>query len=60
MKRNWKKEELEQQWTVFAFEQELLKGRTGPTRLGFAVLMKFFQIEGRFPATPREVPKEIG
>jgi len=32
MKRNWKKEELEQQWTVFAFEQELLKGRTGPTR----------------------------
>jgi hypothetical protein len=59
MKRNWKKEELEQQWTVFSLEQELLKGRTGPTRLGFAVLMKFFQVEGRFPETSREVPKEV-
>lgn len=59
MKRNWKKEELEQQWTVFSLEKELLKGRTGPTRLGFAVLMKFFQIEGRFPETSREVPKEV-
>ena len=59
MKRNWKKEELEQQWTVFAIEQELLKGRSGPTRLGFAVLTKFFHVEGRFPETPREVPKEV-
>ena len=59
MKRNWKKEELEQTWTVFTLEQELLKGRTGATRLGFAVLMKFFQVEGRFPETPREVPKEV-
>jgi hypothetical protein len=46
MKRNWKKEELEQLWTVFAIEQELLKGRSGSTRLGFAVLTKFFHVEG--------------
>ena len=59
MKRNWKKEELEQQWTLFSLERELLKGRTGATRLGFAVLMKFFQVEGRFPENPREVAKEV-
>ena len=27
------------------------------TRLGFALLLKFYEIEGRFPAYPEEVPK---
>jgi TnpA family transposase len=58
MKLNWKKEELEQQWILLAEEWKLLKNKTGPTRLGFAVLMKFFQINGRFPNDSREVPRE--
>jgi len=58
MKHNWKKEELQQQWAFLAEEWKLLKNKTGPTRLGFAVLMKFFQITGRFPDDPREVPRE--
>ena len=28
----------------------------GVTRLGFAVMLKFYEIEGRFPAYPQEVP----
>jgi len=35
------------------FENE---GRPEPTRLGFAVLLKLFQAEGRFPRCPEEVP----
>lgn len=28
-------------------EFDLLANKSGPTRLGFAVLLKFFQLEGR-------------
>ena len=59
MKRNWKREELEQQWTLFAQELKLLKNKTGATRLGFAVLLKFFQMTGRFPDEPNEVPRDV-
>ncbi len=59
MKHDWKREELEQQWTLFSEEQKLLKHKTGPTRLGFAVLMKYFQVEGRFPENPKEVPQGV-
>jgi hypothetical protein len=58
MKRRWEREELEQQWGLSAEEWKLLKNKAGPTRLGFAVLMKFFQMHGRFPGSPREVPRE--
>ena len=30
------------------------------TRLGFAVMLKFYEIEGRFPAYPQEVPPAAG
>ena len=30
-------------------EAALLANKTGPTRLGFAVLLKFFQYAARFP-----------
>lgn len=59
MKRNWKREELEQQWTLIAQELKLLKNKTGATRLGFAVLLKFFQMTGRFPDEPNEVPRDV-
>jgi hypothetical protein len=29
--------------------------QAGVTRLGFAVMLKFYEIEGRFPAYPEEV-----
>jgi uncharacterized protein DUF4158 len=37
-------------------EKHLLANKTGPTRLGFAVLLKFFQIEGGFPQHPQDIP----
>ena len=43
MKRNWGKEELEQQWTLFEQEHKLLKNKAGANLLGFTILMKFFQ-----------------
>jgi Domain of unknown function (DUF4158) len=33
-----------------------LANKTGPTRLGFALLLKFFDLEGRFPVDAGELP----
>lgn len=33
-----------------------LRNKSGANRLGFAMLMKFFEVEARFPETDREVP----
>jgi hypothetical protein len=38
-------------------EFELLRNRTGRSRIGFAVLLKSFQVEGRFPNERKEVPR---
>lgn len=37
-------------------DRALLGNKTGATRLGFAVLLKFFRREGRFPQYKNEVP----
>jgi hypothetical protein len=50
MKRQWETEELIEHWTLHVEEPALLGNKTGATRLGFAVLFKFFQKEARFPA----------
>ena len=56
MKRQWETEELIEHWTLHVEELALLGNKTGATRLGFAVLLKFFQKEARFPAYKNEVP----
>jgi Domain of unknown function (DUF4158) len=56
MKRDWSGEELGEHWTLMPGERALLANKTGATRLGFAVLLKFFQLEGRFPRQSQEVP----
>ncbi len=43
-------------WTLRAADRALLGNKTGVTRLGFAVLLKLFQAEGRFPRRPEDVP----
>ena len=35
---------------------DLLANKTGATRLGFSVLLKFFEVDGRFPEYAAEVP----
>lgn len=33
--------------------------KSGPTRLGFAVFLKFLQYEGRFPQHPYDIPARV-
>jgi hypothetical protein len=59
MTREWLTEELLAQWTLLPGDWPLVGNKHGPTRLGFAVLPKFFQSEGRFPRHPREEPPAV-
>ena len=43
-------------WTLRAADRALLGNKSGATRLGFAVLLKLFQADGRFPRSPEDVP----
>src|SRR5216684_3281993 len=56
MKRQWENEELIEHWMLSAWDLAQLGNKTGATRLGFAVLLKFFQRAGRFPTFKNEVP----
>jgi hypothetical protein len=56
VKRNWSDEELTEQWLLSVEELALLPNRVEHNRFGFAVQLKFFEIEGRFPRSPREIP----
>jgi Domain of unknown function (DUF4158) len=51
-------DELIERWTVLDDERKLIAGKRGPTRLGFAVLLKFFTQHGRFPPGRSEFPDE--
>ena len=59
MKRQWNSEELVEHFTLLADESILLDNLSGSNRLGFALLLKFFQIEARFPLTKQEIPKSV-
>lgn len=56
MKRTWTPDELIEQWTLQPNEQELIAYKEGANRLGFALLLKSFQIDGRFPRQKHDVP----
>ena len=46
MKRRWDDVELNEYWSLSHDEFELLTNRTERGRLGFAVLLKFFEVDG--------------
>ena len=48
--------DIEDRWTLRAADRALLGNKSGATRLRFAVLLKLFQAEGRFPRRPEDVP----
>ncbi|MDQ3396758.1 MAG: Tn3 family transposase [Deinococcota bacterium] len=56
MKRNWHPDELAQHWTILLDERPLLDKKVGATKLLFAVLLKSFQRDGRFPRHAEDVP----
>lgn len=63
MKRQWKAEELIGNFILPEHEREILpSSRTNAAahnQLGFAVLLKFFQLEARFPNHKNEVAKAV-
>jgi len=56
MRREWELEDLIECWTPDENESALVGNKTGATRLGFSLLLKFFEIEGRFPRR-KDVPR---
>ena len=59
MKRQWENEELVEYWILSPWDLAQVGNKTGTTRLGFAVLLKFFQREGRFPFFKNEVTSVV-
>jgi Domain of unknown function (DUF4158) len=56
MRNEWELQDLIACWTLDEDDWKVLANKTGATRLGFALLLKFFDLEGRFPAGPEELP----
>ena len=52
----WSTEDLVGSWTLVDDDWPLVGNKTGATRLGFALLLKFFEFEARFPASVEELP----
>ncbi|HZM66318.1 MAG TPA: DUF4158 domain-containing protein, partial [Nakamurella sp.] len=50
--------ELVEHWTLLEDERGLIAGKRGATRLGFALLLKFYTREGRFPRGRSELPDD--
>ena len=48
--------DADDRWTLHAFDRALLGNKAGATRLEFAMLLKMFQADGRFPQRLDEVP----
>ena len=57
MKRNWSSDELLENFTILETEFEVMGRLTGLAKLGFSVVLKFFQIEARFPEQADEIPR---
>src|SRR5262249_8925170 len=53
----WEPEDLLAAWTLVEADWELVGNKSGATRLGFALLLKFFELEARFPHTAEEIPR---
>ncbi|MFF2789098.1 DUF4158 domain-containing protein [Streptomyces sp. NPDC058049] len=56
MRQEWEPEELIEVWTLLEDEVVRLRNKAGANRLGFALLLKFFEVEARFPEGAGEVP----
>src|SRR6266567_7667101 len=60
MKRQWTNEELQEHWMLSPKELDLIgDSKTDHNLLGFAVLLKYFQYEGRFPSQKQDIPAAL-
>jgi hypothetical protein len=56
VRQDWEPEELIEVWTLLEDDTAKLRNKSVANRLGFAMLLKFFEIEARFPEATKEVP----
>jgi Domain of unknown function (DUF4158) len=56
MRQEWEPEERVASWTLLDVDWALVANKAGATRLGFALLLKFFELEARFPRDHDEIP----
>jgi hypothetical protein len=56
MQRHWNDHELETYWSFSSDELKLLPYREASSRLGVSASLKFFQLEGYFPSSSRDIP----
>lgn len=56
VRQQWSPEKLLTNWTLVDGDWDLVANKSGATRLGFSLLLKFFELEGRFPDVLEEVP----
>jgi len=49
MRREWATDDLIAWWTLVDADGDLIANKTGATRLGFALMLKFFELDARFP-----------
>src|SRR5260221_9148587 len=59
MKRTWTAEELLEHFTLLPNELVAIGNKSGATRLGFAVLLKCLQYEGRFLRSRQEAAPDV-
>ena len=59
IKQNWEAEELIENWTLLPQELKLVRNKVGGNQIGFALLLKYFQLYARFPDSSEEIPKII-
>ncbi|MGH2508356.1 MAG: DUF4158 domain-containing protein, partial [Ktedonobacteraceae bacterium] len=57
MKQKWTSKELEEHWLLTSDEFQFVETFSQKNQLGVALLLKFFQIEGRFPENKNEISK---
>ena len=58
MARNLGLDEVVDHFTLIGDEIELLRNKSGATRLGFAALLKYVMWRGRFPPAAHELPDD--
>jgi TnpA family transposase len=56
--RELDEDELIGNWTLVGDELKQLSGRRGATKLGFALLLRFYAVAGRFPSGRSELPDQ--
>ncbi len=60
LKPNWDTEELIENWTLLPQELELLENKkVGVNKIGFALLLKHFQLFARFPDNNLSIPQVV-